>query len=99
METVPPLNSLQAQGSRILVAEDNKINQIVLIRQLEKLGYAADHVENGYEVLKTLRHQTYDLILMDCQMPRMDGYEADGRPGSARCCAGRRRYRGRASRG
>ena len=62
--------------ARILVAEDNGINQIIAIKMLEKMGFTADIVANGHEVLHALESNPYDLILMDCQMPEMDGYEA-----------------------
>lgn len=71
---------------RILVAEDNKINQKFIEFILKKLGYEIDMVHNGIEVLKFMETNTYDVILMDVQMPEMDGFEATSiiksKPGS-----------------
>jgi CheY-like chemotaxis protein len=60
---------------KILVAEDNTVNQRLALRMLQKMGYQADIVENGLEVLDALQRERYEVILMDVQMPRMDGLE------------------------
>ncbi len=61
---------------RILVAEDNKVNQIVTQKILEKEGYEVDIVETGTEAVKAAEEKDYDCVLMDIQMPEMDGYES-----------------------
>jgi CheY-like chemotaxis protein/HPt (histidine-containing phosphotransfer) domain-containing protein len=72
---VPTVEEAEANGQLILVAEDNLTNRNVIRRQLNMLGYAADIVEDGRQALDALGLKRYALLLTDCHMPNMDGYE------------------------
>ncbi len=74
-----PATTGRGDEARILVVEDNATNRFVVLAQLSKLGYQAEAVIHGAEAIRALRHKAYDLILMDCEMPVMDGYEATRR--------------------
>ncbi len=85
---LPPEERLGSQGPstaevrllkrgdcRILLAEDSEVNRVVVLHQLGDLGFQADAVGNGSDALAALEEQRYDLVLMDCQMPELDGYQ------------------------
>ncbi len=73
---IPPSSSEKQRALRVLLAEDNVVNRRVAQRMMEKAGYTIVAVNNGREALKALTEQEFDVVLMDVQMPDMDGFEA-----------------------
>ena len=71
-----PPSRAERKAGRILVAEDNAVNQLLVVTLLEDAGYVVDVVEDGVQALAAIRQRAYDLVLMDAQMPNMDGLQA-----------------------
>ena len=81
-DSTPPKRSLKnppTLSGRVLLVDDSAVNVLVAASMLEHCGLLVDQAENGVEALERLETQAYDLVLMDCQMPRMDGFEATRR--------------------
>jgi CheY-like chemotaxis protein len=78
MAIQPPV-AHKSRGGRILVVEDSIVNQMVAVRLLKKLGYDTDVAANGLEAIDAVERSSYHAVLMDCQMPEMDGFEATRR--------------------
>ena len=75
-EAAKEILPLAVANVRVLVAEDNQVNQKLIMRLLEKRGYRVDVAANGIEAVGALRRAAYDVVLMDCQMPELDGWKA-----------------------
>ncbi len=76
LASVPKNRLAEFKPMSILIAEDNRVNQIVAMKIVASFGYTSDLAANGLEVLQMMKSKRYDIILMDCQMPEMDGFEA-----------------------
>jgi len=78
-ESAPPQDATHAASARVLLVEDNAVNQLVALGQLRRLGHECIVAARGSEAIDAIRDGSFDLVLMDCQMPDMDGYEATRR--------------------
>jgi CheY-like chemotaxis protein len=67
---------IKKEGKKILIVDDNDINQLVVKKVLERQGFFCDLANNGEEAVSAVKKERYECILMDCQMPVLDGYEA-----------------------
>ncbi|MDQ3232060.1 MAG: response regulator, partial [Pseudobdellovibrionaceae bacterium] len=77
IKIAPPLQLVpKGSGQRILIADDSSVNQQVAANMVARLGFQSDVVANGWEAVKAVENGSYALVLMDCQMPEMDGFEA-----------------------
>ena len=76
VSTLPEKDHHHVLSGHILIAEDNPTNQLITQAMVEKIGLTCDIVNNGQEAITALQHQYYDIVLMDCQMPIVDGYQA-----------------------
>jgi signal transduction histidine kinase/CheY-like chemotaxis protein len=73
------LDTALREKTRVLVVEDNIVNQKVAVRTLQKAGFRCEVAANGLEAVRAVEQMAFDIVLMDCQMPEMDGFEATGR--------------------
>jgi CheY-like chemotaxis protein len=79
LEEMPRAEALPSKKLRLLVAEDNVVNQRIAVRVLERLGYVVDVVADGAQAVAACERERYAAVLMDCQMPDVDGFEATRR--------------------
>jgi two-component system sensor histidine kinase/response regulator len=73
---IHPAKAAPRRSGHVLLAEDNEINKVIMLAWLDRLGLSSSHARNGREAVDLLRAQSFDLVLMDCQMPEMDGFAA-----------------------